>query len=32
MQRHRAEVSEQITRLEQTQDELLDRLMAETRS
>ncbi len=32
MQRHRADVVEQISRLEQTQDELLDRLMAETRS
>jgi hypothetical protein len=32
MQRHRAEVIDQISRLEQTQDELLDRLMAETRS
>ena len=32
MQRHRAEVLDQISRLEQTQDELLDRLMAETRS
>ena len=31
MHRHRADVLEQITRLEQTQDELLDRLMAETR-
>jgi len=30
MQRHRAEVVEAIARLEQTQDELLDRLMAET--
>jgi len=32
MQRHRAEVLDQIARLEQSQDELLDRLMAETRS
>jgi len=32
MHRHRAEVIDQIGRLEQTQDELLDRLMAETRS
>lgn len=32
MHRHRAEVLDQISRLEQTQDELLDRLMAETRS
>ena len=32
MHRHRAEVLDQIARLEQTQDELLDRLMAETRS
>ena len=32
MQRHRAEVIAQITRLEQTQDELLDRLLAETRT
>jgi hypothetical protein len=31
MARHRAEVLEEITRLEQTQDELLDRLTAETR-
>jgi hypothetical protein len=31
MQRHRAEVLDQITRLEQTQDELLDRLLAETK-
>jgi hypothetical protein len=31
MQRHRAGVIEQITRLEQTQDDLLDRLMAEPR-
>ena len=31
MQRHRAEVLAQISRLEQTQDELLDRLMAEPR-
>jgi hypothetical protein len=32
MQRHRADVLEQIGRLEQTQDDLLDRLMAETGS
>jgi hypothetical protein len=32
MQRHRAEVMEAIARLEQTQDELLDRFMAETQS
>ena len=32
MQRHHAEVLEQITRLEQTQDELLDRLLAETKA
>jgi len=32
MHRHRADVLDQISRLEQTQDELLDRLMAETRS
>jgi hypothetical protein len=32
MQRHRAEVLAQINRLEQMQDELLDRLMAETRT
>jgi hypothetical protein len=31
MQRHRAELLEGIARLEQTQDELLDRLMAETK-
>jgi DNA repair exonuclease SbcCD ATPase subunit len=31
MQRHRADVLEQIDRLERAQDELLDRLMAETR-
>jgi hypothetical protein len=31
MQRHRAEVLESIARLEVTQDELLDRLMAETK-
>src|SRR3954453_22141782 len=31
MARHRAEVLDEITRLEQTQDELLDRLTAETR-
>jgi hypothetical protein len=30
MLRHRAEVVDAITRLEQTQDELLDRLLAET--
>jgi hypothetical protein len=30
MARHRAEVVEQIMRLELTQDELLDRLLAET--
>ena len=32
MVRHRADVLDQIGRLEQTQDDLLDRLMAETRS
>ena len=32
MHRHRADVLDQISRLEQTQDDLLDRLMAETRS
>ena len=32
MHRHRADVLEQISRLEQTQDDLLDRLMAETGS
>jgi uncharacterized protein (DUF3084 family) len=32
MQRHRADVLDQIARLEQAQDDLLDRLMAETRS
>ena len=32
MQRHRAEVIDQISRLEQTQDELLDRFTAEPRS
>ena len=32
MQRHRAEVLDQISRLEQTQDELLDRFTAEPRS
>jgi hypothetical protein len=32
MQRHRSEVIADIARLEQTQDELLDRLMAETNS
>ena len=31
MQRHRADVLGQIARLEQTQDELLDRLLAETK-
>jgi chromosome segregation ATPase len=31
MHRHRGEVQETIQRLEQTQDELLDRFMAETR-
>jgi hypothetical protein len=31
MQRHRAELLEGIARLEQTQDELLDRLVAETK-
>jgi hypothetical protein len=31
MQRHRAELLDSITRLEQTQDELLDRLMVETK-
>lgn len=31
MQRHRAEVLDQISRLEQTQDDLLDRLLAETK-
>ena len=31
MQRHRAEVQEAIARLEQTQDELLDRFTAESR-
>jgi hypothetical protein len=31
MQRHRAELLEGIARLEQTQDELLDRLMAESK-
>lgn len=31
MQRHRAEVLDQIAHLEQTQDELLDRLLAETK-
>jgi hypothetical protein len=30
MQRHRAEVLEDIAKLEQTQDELLDRLLAES--
>ena len=32
MQRHRADVLDQISRLEQTQDDLLDRLLAETGS
>ena len=32
MHRHRAEVLAQISRLEQTQDELLDRLLAESPS
>jgi hypothetical protein len=32
MHRHRADVLEQISRLEQTQDDLLDRLLAETGS
>ena len=32
MHRHRADVLDQISRLEQTQDDLLDRLTAETRS
>lgn len=31
MQRHRADLLEQIARLEQTQDDLLDRLLAETK-
>ncbi|MEX2293180.1 MAG: hypothetical protein WD691_05280 [Acidimicrobiales bacterium] len=31
MQRHRSELNEDIVRLERTQDELLDRLMAETK-
>ncbi len=31
MQRHRAELLEGIERLEQTQDELLDRLLAESK-
>ncbi|MFZ6002373.1 MAG: hypothetical protein ACOYXM_00425 [Actinomycetota bacterium] len=31
MQRHKAELLDAIARLEQTQDELLDRLMAETK-
>jgi hypothetical protein len=30
MQRHRADLLEGIARLEQTQDELLDRLLAES--
>jgi hypothetical protein len=32
MHRHRADVLDQISRLEQTQDDLLDRLLAETGS
>ena len=32
MHRHRADVLDQLSRLEQTQDDLLDRLTAETRS
>lgn len=32
MQRHRGDVVAQIARLEETQDELLDRLLAETRT
>ena len=32
MQRHRADILEGIARLEQTQDELLDRLTAESKS
>lgn len=32
MHRHRADVIAQIARLEQSQDELLDRLLAETRT
>ncbi len=31
MQRHRSDLLEQIERLEQTQDDLLDRLLAETK-
>jgi hypothetical protein len=31
MQRHRADLLDNIARLEQTQDELLDRLMAESK-
>lgn len=31
MERHRADLLDAITRLEQTQDELLDRLLAETK-
>jgi hypothetical protein len=31
MQRHRMEVLDDITKLEQTQDELLDRLLVETK-
>ena len=31
MQRHRADLLDDIARLEQTQDELLDRLMAESK-
>ena len=31
MQRHRAELIEAVTRLEQTQDDLLDRLLAESK-
>jgi hypothetical protein len=31
MRRHRAKVCEEISRLEKSQDELLDRLMAESR-
>jgi hypothetical protein len=31
MRRHRAKVFEEISRLERSQDELLDRLMAESR-
>ena len=32
MRTHRASVAAEVARLEQTQDELLDRLLAETRS